>query len=111
MQGVVTPNMVAVMSFLSWWAAAGARRVTRPRMAAAAWSRIWRLMRLMPQMSTTEFSMKMSLSPTNPRVLPLARVLTMTLGTPKGRARMAAVPMLVPPPPPSEATAASLPSA
>jgi hypothetical protein len=37
-------------------------------------------------------------------VLPLARVVTMTLGKPIGSERIAAVPMAVPPPPPNEIT-------
>ena len=40
-------------------------------------------------MSTTALSMKMSLSPTNCRTVPEASVLTMTLGTPSGSARIA----------------------
>ena len=45
----------------------------------------------MPRMSTTELSMKMSLSPTNCRTMPEASVLTITFGTPSGSARIAAV--------------------
>ena len=36
-------------------------------------------------MSTTELSMKMSLSPTNCRTMPEASVLSMTFGTPSGQ--------------------------
>ena len=42
----------------------------------------------------------MSLPPTNGRVWPLASVLTITLGTPNGKARIAAVPITVPAEPP-----------
>lgn len=46
----------------------------------------------------------MSLTPTYCVVLPLASVETMSFGKPIGRARIAAVPIAVPPPPPSETT-------
>ena len=44
--------------------------------------------------------MKMSLSPTNCRTVPDASVLTITLGTPSGTARIAAVAIVVPADPP-----------
>ena len=51
-------------------------------------------------MSTTELSMKMSLSPTNCRTMPDASVLSITFGTPSGSALIAAVAMVVPADPP-----------
>ena len=48
-----------------------------PRAACDSTSR---LIRLMPRMSTTELSMKMSLSPTNCRTVPDASVLSITFG-------------------------------
>ena len=71
-----------------------------PAIAAAASPRTSRLMRLMPAISTTELSIRMSLSPTYGRTCPEASVLTISLGTPSGSARMAAVPMVVPAEPP-----------
>ena len=62
-------------------------------------------------MSTTELSMKMSLSPTNCRTMPEASVLTMTFGTPSGRTLIAAVPMVVPAEPPSARTPDNSPRA
>ena len=53
----------------------------------------------------------MSLTPTKPRTSPLASVDTMTLGMPRGRARIAAVPIVVPAPPPMAITASIGPSA
>ncbi len=76
-------------------------------MARAAWERTARLMRLIPAMSTTELSMKMSLSPTNCRTMPEASVLTMTFGTPSGSAFIAAVPIVVPAEPPRARTPAT----
>ena len=55
--------------------------------------------------------MKMSLSPTNCRTMPEASVLSMTLGTPSGSARIAAVAMVVPADPPRPSTPASSPRA
>ena len=43
------------------------------------------------------------------RIIRLASVLTMTLGTPKGKARMAAVPIVVPADPPKPSTPSILP--
>ena len=60
-------------------------------------------------MSTTAFSMKMSLSPTNCRTVPEASVLTITLGTPSGSAFIAAVPIVVPADPPRARTPATSP--
>jgi hypothetical protein len=77
---------------------------TMPQMAPAARVRIWREMRLMPATSTMLGKSTTSLTPTYCEVLPLARVVTMTFGNPMGNARMAAVPMAVPPPPPREMT-------
>ncbi len=73
-----------------------------PAIAAAALPSTSRLMRLMPAMSTTELSISTSLSPTYCRTCPEASVLTISLGTPSGKARMAAVPMVVPAEPPSD---------
>ena len=55
-------------------------------------------------MSTTELSMKMSLSPTNCRTMPEASVLSMTFGTPSGSTFIAAVPIVVPADPPRAST-------
>ena len=89
---VVTPNIVAATSGLSF-----ASRL-RSRMRHEAGHRPRRLREHLPAhavdaraMSTTELSMKMSLSPTNCRTMPDASVLTMTFGTPSGSARIAAV--------------------
>ncbi len=54
--------------------------------------------------------MSMSLPPTNGRVWPLASVLTITLGTPNGKARIAAVPITVPAEPPRAEDALNLAS-
>ena len=75
-----------------------------PQIAPAARARIWREMRLMPATSTMLGNITMSFTPTYCDVLPLASVVTMTFGNPIGNARMAAVPMAVPPPPPREIT-------
>ena len=99
----MTPNIVAATSGLSSFESA-ARCCTIPAKAAAAFNKIFRLIRLIPAMSTTEFSMRMSLSPTHCRTSPEASVLTMTLGTPIGNARIAAVPIVVPADPPSAIT-------
>ncbi len=80
-----------------------------PTRAWAAFARTRRLMRLRPLTSTTEYIMQMSRTPTYCLTWPLARVLTMSLGTPKGRARMAAVPMVVPADPPRPRTPSTLP--
>ena len=106
---VVTPNIVAATSGRSSGCGAGAGCVTRPAIARAACESTCRLTRLSPRMSTTELSMKMSLSPTNCRTVPDASVLSMTLGTPSGSARIAAVAMVVPADPPSPSTPASSP--
>ncbi len=53
----------------------------------------------------------MSFVPTYGAMLPAASVLTITLGNPTGRARIADVPMAVPPPPPSEMMPSIFPSA
>ena len=97
---VVTPNIVAATSGLSSACASGRGYVTRPAIARAACESTSRLTRLMPRMSTTELSMKMSLSPTNCRTMPDASVLIITFGTPSGSARIAAVAMVVPADPP-----------
>ena len=83
---------------------------TMPAIAAAASSSTMRLMRLMPAISTTELSIRMSLSPTHGRTWPEASVLTISFGTPIGRARMAAVPMVVPAEPPRASTPSTLPA-
>ena len=62
-------------------------------------------------MSTTELSMKMSLSPTYCRTMPEASVLTMTFGTPSGSAFIAAVAMVVPADPPRPRTPDTSPRA
>ena len=92
-------------------AVAAAMVRSMPAMAAAALPRMMRLMRLSPAISTTELSIRMSLSPTKARTSPEASVLTMTLGTPIGSCRMAAVPMVVPAEPPSPSTPCSRPAA
>ena len=84
---------------------------TMPIMAPAALARTVRLMRLRPLISTTECIMQMSRTPTYCLTWPLARVLTISLGTPKGRARMAAVPMVVPAEPPRPRMPSTLPFA
>ena len=66
-------------------------------------------MRLMPEMSTTVFSISTSLSPTYGRTWPDASVLAMSLGTPIGKARMAAVAIVVPAEPPRPSTPATSP--
>ena len=60
-------------------------------------------------MSTTLLSMKISLLPTKCRTCPDASVLTISLGTPQGSARMAAVPIVVPAEPPIASTPATSP--
>ena len=67
--------------------------------------------RFRPARSATGWNMAMSLPPTNGRVWPLARVLTITLGRPNGRARIAAVPMIVPADPPRPKTPSTPPFA
>ncbi len=52
----------------------------------------------------------MSFVPRYGATFPAASVLTITLGKPMGSARIAAVPMAVPPPPPSEITPSILPA-
>ena len=69
-------------------------------MAWAASPNTVRLIRFRPRMSATELIITMSLSPTNARTSPEASVLSITLGTPSGRRRMAAVPIEVPARPP-----------
>ncbi len=80
-------------------------------MARAACERTSRLTRLIPRMSTTVLSMKMSLSATNWRTVPDASVLAMTFGTPSGSARIAAVAIVVPAEPPRPRTPATSPRA
>ena len=89
-----------------WWARrwVGRGGATRPAIAWGAAASTVRLMRLSPTMSTIELIITTSLSPTNARTSPEASVLSMTFGTPKGRARMAAVPMVVPAEPPMDST-------
>ena len=58
------------------------------------------LMRLTPATSTIDGSITTSLVSTYPLVSPDATVLTITLGTPTGKARIAAVPTAVPALPP-----------
>ena len=70
-----------------------------------------RLIRFRPLMSTIEGIMVMSFGPTNAVTSPPAMVETMTLGTPKGRARMAAVAIVVPALPPRPTTASIRPRA
>ena len=77
---------------------------TIPQIAPAARVRIWREMRLRPATSTMLGNITMSFTPTYCAVFPLASVETMTLGKPIGNARIAAVPIAVPPPPPNEMT-------
>ena len=69
------------------------------------------LMRLTPATSTIEGSIITSLVSTYPLVSPDATVLTITLGTPTGSARMAAVPTAVPALPPMLSTPSIRPSA
>ena len=76
--------------------------VIMPASACAALASTRSLMRFRPCTSVTEYIMQMSLGPTYGRVSPLAMVDTMTLGTPTGKARMAAVASVVPPEPPAE---------
>src|SRR5436190_9931147 len=77
---------------------------TMPQIAPAARVRISREIRLIPATSTILGNITMSFTPTYWAVFPLASVETITLGNPIGRARIAAVPIAVPPPPPSEMT-------
>ena len=53
-----------------------------------------------PRDTSRRYPIMMSRTPTNGLTCPLARVRTMSFGTPKGRARIAAVPMVVPADPP-----------
>ena len=80
-----------------------------PASAPAAFVRIVSLIVLRPEKSATELSMTMSLMSTNGLVSPDAIVETMTLGTPSGSARIAAVPTVVPPEPPIASTPRSSP--
>ncbi len=68
-------------------------------------------MRLIPEMSTTEFIIKMSDEPMKCPTEPEASVLTITFGTPIGSARIAAVAIVVPADPPRPKTPVSFPSA
>ena len=78
---------------------------TMPQTHPAAREKTSRLMRLMPLTSTMLGTMTMSFTPTYPDTSLPATVLTMTLGTPSGKARMAAHATEVPPVPPRESTA------
>ena len=62
-------------------------------------------------MSTTEYISVMSLTSTYGAVLPEAMVETISLGTPTGSVRIAAVIIVVPPPPPRPSTAWKRPAA
>ena len=64
-----------------------------------------------PATSTMLGTITMSFSRTYGATLPLATVETMTFGSPSGSARMAAVPIAVPPDPPSDSTPCIRPSA
>lgn len=75
-----------------------------PQIAPAALARIRRDSGLSPAMSSTEYIMVTSLTPTYGAVSPEAMVETMSLGTPTGSRRIAAVARAVPPPPPSPNT-------
>ena len=100
-QGVVTPNIVRPRAGrVAAEAAIGCAII--PASACAALPSTRSLMRLMPCTSVTACIMQMSLGPTYGRVSPLAMVETITLGTPTGKARMAAVASVVPPEPPAE---------
>ncbi len=81
-----------------------------PAMAWAPFPRTARVIRLRPERSQTEWSIMMSLVPTNARVSLEAMVVTMTLGTPTGNARMTAVPRVVPMDPPMPKTPLTFPS-
>ena len=72
--------------------------------AAAAWTITCRLIRFKPLMSTMDGIMVMSFEPTNGVTSPPAMVESITLGTPMGRARMAAVAIVVPALPPMPLT-------
>ena len=63
MHGVVTPNIVAPTSGRSPASGGGAARAI-PAMAPAAFVRIRAEMRLIPEMSTTEYIIVMSTAPT-----------------------------------------------
>src|SRR5438445_212929 len=67
-------------------------------------------MRFRPLMSTTEFIIMTSRTPTCCLTWPPASVLTISFGTPKGSARMAAVPMVVPAAPPRLKTPSTFPA-
>ncbi len=82
-----------------------------PAIAPAAFVNTVRLIRLSPLMSTTECIMRMSRTPTQCLTCPLAKVLTMSLGMPKGKARIAAVAMVVPAEPPKASTPSTCPLA
>ena len=79
---------------------------TIPAIAAAALSKIARAMSLSPRMSITECITVTSLSPTNgPNARrPDALGETISLGTPTGRACIAAAPMIAPSAPPRQST-------
>ena len=92
------------LSACRWPRGSGAGSVISPAIARAAWERTVLLMRLRPAISATALSMKMSLSPTNWRTVPDVNVLSITLGTPSGSARIAAVAIEVPAEPPRPST-------
>ena len=83
---------------------------TIPQIAPAARAKSRREIRFSPETSTMLGNITISDVPTYGAVLPLASVLTMSLGNPSGSARMPAVPIAVPPPPPSEITPSIVPA-
>ena len=108
---MVTPNIVAATTGRRPPRSSttfGARTI--PARAWAAFDRAVLVSRFSPAMSSTGWNMAMSDPPTNGRVWPLAWVLTITLGTPKGKARIAEVPMTVPAEPPRPKTPSTFPA-
>ena len=85
------------------------RPCRRPPPAARV--KITREIRLTPATSTIDGMSTTSLLPTYAPVSPAATVETHTLGTPTGRARMAAVTTLLPPDPPMPTMPSNRPSA
>ncbi len=109
--GVVTPNIVAPMSgFFSTWETKPSVAFAIPAIPAAAFVRIFSEIPLIPAMSTTEYIIAMSVVPTYGRVSPEATVETRSLGTPTGRACIAAEMREEPPEPPIPRIPWSLPS-
>ena len=101
-QGVVTPNIVAATTGRSASVAAspGAAADHPDQRHARRWSARCGSGGSGRRCRRRGGASAMSLPPTNGRVWPLASVLTITFGTPNGRARIAAVPMTVPAEPP-----------